>query len=305
MVAHLGEFAALLTTIFWTITALSFESASKRIGSLHLNLLRLGLAVIFLAVFSTIRRGMAFPVDASQHAWIWLAMSGIVGFVIGDFCLFQAFIITGARISMLLMTLAPVFAAITGWIIMDEQLSMRGLFGMLLTLTGIAIVIFTRTPDKNRNTGEIRQKFSMSYPLKGIILALVASAGQGVGIVLSKFGMKGYDPFAASHIRVITGFVGFGLLFSIFGKWKELPVSLRDAKAMKWLVIGSIFGPFLGVSFSLIAVQHTKAGIAQTIMSLVPVLIILPSVLINKERVTIREMIGAVIAVSGVMLFFI
>jgi drug/metabolite transporter (DMT)-like permease len=74
---------------------------------------------------------------------------------------------------------------------------------------------------------------------------------------------------------------------------------------MKWLVVGSVFGPFLGVSFSLIAVQNTNAGIAQTIMSLVPVLIIPPAVLINKEKVTAREIVGAVIAVVGVALFFI
>lgn len=295
----------MLTTVFWTITALSFEAAGKRIGSLHLNLLRLGLAVIFLSVFSAIHRGMPFPIDASQHALIWLALSGIVGFVIGDFCLFQAFIITGARVSMLLMTLAPVFAALTGWVIMDEHLSLKGLLGMLLTLTGIGIVIFTRTPDKSGKPRKQSQIFRMSYPLKGILLALAASAGQGVGIVLSKFGMEGYDAFAASHIRVITGFVGFGILFSILGKWKELPASFKDRKAMKWLAVGSVFGPFLGVSFSLIAVQHTSAGIAQTIMSLVPVLILIPAVLINKEKLYIREVVGAVIAVSGVALFFL
>ena len=145
----------------------------------------------------------------------------------------------------------------------------------------------------------------MSYPLKGILLGVIAAAGQGVGLVLSKYGMKNYDPFAASHIRVITGFIGFAILFFVLGKWKELPASLRDRKSMKWLVVGSIFGPFLGVSFSLMAVQHTKAGIAQTIMSLVPILIIPPAVLINKEKVTGREMLGAIIAVSGVVLFFV
>ena len=133
----------------------------------------------------------------------------------------------------------------------------------------------------------------------------MAAAGQGVGLVLSKYGMRNFDPFAASQIRVITGFTGFAILFFVLGKWKELPVSFRDTKAMKWLAVGSFFGPFLGVSFSLMAVQHTNAGIAQTIMSLVPVLIIPPAVLFNKEKVTIREITGAVIAVAGVALFFI
>jgi drug/metabolite transporter (DMT)-like permease len=305
MSSHLGEYAALLTTFFWTITALSFETASKRIGSMHVNLLRLGLATIFLSVFSYFHRGLFFPVDADMHTWTWLAILGFVGFVIGEYCLFKAFTITDARVAMLMMTLAPVFAAIAAWIIIGEVMNVQGLVAMIITLTGIALVIFTRTPVTSADILKNKGSFSMSYPIKGIVLGVIAAAGQGVGLVLSKYGMRNYDSFASSHIRVISGFVGFAILFFILRKYKELPTSFRDTKAMKWLLIGSIFGPFLGVSFSLIAVQNTSAGIAQTIMSLVPVLIIPPAVLINKEKVTAREIIGAIIAVLGVAMFFI
>lgn len=305
MSSHLGEFAALLTTVFWTITALSFETASKRIGSMHLNLLRLGLASVLLSVFSFFHRGMFFPMDASMHNLTWLALSGLVGFVIGDFALFRAFIITGARVAMLMMTLAPVFAALAAWIILGEVMSLLSLSAMIITLAGIALVIFTRTAGTTAGNVSAKGSYSITYPIKGLILGIIAAAGQGVGLVLSKYGMQEYDSFSSSQIRVITGFIGFAILFFILGKFKELPASFRDGKAMKWLVVGSIFGPFLGVSFSLIAVQNTNAGIAQTIMSLVPVLIIPPAVLINKEKVTVREIIGAVIAVAGVALFFL
>lgn len=303
MSSHLGEFAALLTTLFWTITALSFETASKRIGSMHVNLLRLGLATVFLSVFSFFHRGLFLPLDADIHTWTWLAISGIVGFIIGDYSLFKAFIITGARVAMLMMTLAPVFAAFAAWIILGEVMSPISILAMVITLTGIALVIFTRTASDALSGS--KRKYSMSYPVKGIIFGVVAAAGQGVGLVLSKYGMRDFDPFAASHIRVISGFIGFAILFLVLGKYKELPTSFRDSIAMKWLLVGSIFGPFLGVSFSLIAVQHTDAGIAQTIMSLTPVLIIPPAVYFKKERVTGREIIGAIIAVSGVVLFFV
>ncbi len=298
---HLGEFAALLTTIFWTITALSFETASRRIGSLNLNLLRLSVATILLAVFSYFHRGLLLPVDASFHNWFWLILSGLVGFVIGDFLLFQSFIMIGARIAMLLMTLAPPAAALASWLILGESMSLMSLGGMLLTIAGIALVIFVRTPDSSKKS----KKAKLAHPLKGVILALGAAVGQGVGLVLSKLGMGDYDPFAASQIRVFAGVAGFALVFTFLGKWNGLPGVVKDSKAMKWLIVGSFFGPFLGVSFSLMAVQHTKAGIAQTIMSLVPVLIIPPSLLINKEKPKVREIIGALIAVAGVTVFFL
>lgn len=305
MPSHTGEYAALLTTFFWTITALSFETASKRIGSMHLNLLRLGLAAVLLSVFSLFHRGMFLPMDASIHNLFWLMLSGLVGFVIGDFALFKAFIITGARVAMLMMTLAPVFAALAAWLILGEVMHLKSLVAMFITLAGIALVIFTRTRGTTAGLVAAKGSYSISYPLKGIILGIIAAAGQGVGLVLSKYGMQDYDSFSSSQIRVVSGFLGFALLFFILGKFRELPASFRDSKAMKWLVVGSVFGPFLGVSFSLIAVQNTNAGIAQTIMSLVPVLIIPPAVLINKEKVTAREIVGAVIAVAGVALFFI
>ncbi len=305
MTSHLGELAALLTTVFWTITALAFETASKRIGSMHVNILRLGLAVIFLSIFSFIHRGLFWPTDASVHNWTWLAVSGLVGFVIGDYCLFKAYTIIGARVAMLMMTLAPLFAALSAWIILGEVMSMMSLLAMAITLGGIGLVIFTRTETTTTEVKRSKGSFSMSYPLKGVVLGVLAAAGQGIGLVLSKYGMGNYDSFAASHIRVISGFAGFVILFLILGKFKELPKSFADRKSMKWLIVGSFFGPFLGVSFSLMAVQNTHAGIAQTIMSLVPVLIIPPAVLINKEKVTLREIVGAVIAVAGVVLFFV
>lgn len=305
MPAHVGEFAALLTTVFWTITALAFETASKRIGSLHVNLLRLGLAVIFLSVFSYFHRGLYLPIDASMHNWIWLALSGVVGFIIGDYCLFKAYIITGARVAMLMMTLAPVFAALAAWAILGETMRPVSILAMIITLCGIALVVFTRTRSVSVGSSVGKNTFSVKYPIEGILLGIIAAAGQGVGLVLSKYGMRDYDSFSASHIRVIAGFIGFAILFFALGKWKEIPASIRDKKSMKWLFVGSVFGPFLGVSFSLMAVQNTDAGIAQTIMSLVPVLIIPAAVIINKEKVTVREILGAVIAVLGVALFFI
>jgi drug/metabolite transporter (DMT)-like permease len=74
---------------------------------------------------------------------------------------------------------------------------------------------------------------------------------------------------------------------------------------MAVMSLGSLFGPFLGVSFSLLAVKHTATGIAATIMAIVPVLIIAPSVALFKEKVTLREIVGALVAVAGVAVLFL
>lgn len=305
--AYRGELAALLVAVFWTITAVAFESASKKVGSLSVNLIRLFMAFVFLAILGVITGKGWLPFGATSHNWIWLSISGIVGFVLGDLFLFQAYVVVGARISMLIMALAPPIAAVTGWLLMDESMSGKSIIGMVLTILGISMAIMGRQDLEPVLKGEKakRKKLRFKFPLKGLLLAFGGAAGQGIGLVLSKYGMQDYDPFAATQIRVITGVAGFVFIIIALKAGGQVKNALKNIPAMKRLSVGAFFGPFLGVSFSLVAIQHTSSGIASTIMAIVPVLIIAPSVFIMKEKITWPEAIGALVAVGGVSLFFI
>ncbi len=300
---HAGEFAALLTAIFWTVTAIAFEAASKKIGSMVVNLLRLLVGFICLSIFCWFYRGIMFPVDASLRSWLYLILSGLIGFTFGDLCLFQAFVVIGARISLLLMALAPLFAAIISWMILGETMTVRGIIGMAMTLAGVAMVLLRKK--ENKEEAGMLHKMRLGYPVWGILLGLGGALGQATGLVISKHGMRGYDPFASAQIRVLAGIGGFIILFFFMGLWRKTFSSLSNGRAMAQLSVGAFFGPFLGVSFSLMAVQLTNTGIASTIMAIVPVLIIPPSIIFFKEKVTFREILGALIAVGGVALFFL
>lgn len=300
---HFGEFAALMTALFWTVTSMSFEAAGKKIGSLSVNLIRLFMALVIYSVYLHFTRGMAFSIDASLHAWIWLSLSGIIGFAVGDLLLFQAFVVVGARISMLIMSLVPPLTALIGWMILGETLSLQSIGGMAMTISGIVLVVMKRQSPQLNSAKKNKLKFS--YPLAGILLAFGGAVGQSVGLVLSKYGMKDYDAFAASQIRVFAGFISFIVLFFVMNRWNKVWQAVRNKKGMLFTGIGSVFGPFLGVSFSLLAVQNTSTGIAATIMSIVPVLIIPAAVLFFKEKVNLKEVLGALLAVGGVALLFL
>ncbi|MFC2150931.1 DMT family transporter [Bacteroidota bacterium] len=302
--SHIGEYAALLTAVFWTITAIAFESAGKKVGSLSTNLIRLFMAFIFIGIYSKITRGSFIPFDASAHSWMWLSLSGFVGFVIGDLLLFEAYVVIGSRISMLIMSLTPPITAFFGWIILGEVLTAQNLFGMVLTILGIMLVVLDRKPKDKNSEIKGNNKIKLSYPIIGILLAFGGAVGQGAGLVLSKFGMQDFDPFAATQIRVITGFIGFAMLFVFMKRWKKVIEAMKNRKAMTRLSIGAFFGPFLGVSFSLLSVKHTTTGVASTIMAIVPVLIIPPALIFFKERITLKEVIGSIIAIGGVAIFF-
>lgn len=294
---HLGEFAALLTTFFWTITALSFESASHKIGSVAVNILRLVIGFAFLSIFNLIRRGFILPLDASAENWLWLSISGLIGFVFGDLFLFKSYTMIGSRFSMLIMTLVPPITAFFSFIIIGERLTLFHFFGMALTFSGIAIAIFSRSAK-----GE---KLTLKLAPRGMLYAFGGAVGQALGLVLSKFGMNDYDPFAATQIRIIAGIIGYTILVTILARWGNVSKATRNKEGMMLTSLGAFFGPFLGVSFSLVAIKYTEAGIASTIMALVPVFIILPAVILYKQKVTLAEIIGAIVSVAGVALFFL
>ena len=294
---HIGEFAALLTAIFWTVTSLAFESASHKIGSIAVNIIRLIIGFAFLSVFNLIWRGYILPVDASIENWLWLSLSGLVGFVFGDLFLFKSYTMIGSRFSMLIMTMVPPITAFFSFIILGERLTLFHYLGMSLTFSGIAMAIFSRSAK-----GE---KLSLKLAPKGILYAFGGAVGQALGLVLSKFGMKNYDPFAATQIRIIAGIFGYILLVTILTRWKMVSNASHNKSGMILTSVGAFFGPFLGVSFSLIAIKYTEAGIASTIMALVPIFIILPAFVLFKQIVTLSEILGSIVSVGGVALFFL
>lgn len=295
--ARIGEFAALSTAVFWTITALVFEFAGKRVGALVVNLLRLGLAFFFLGFYTWFTRGSFLPVDATPSVWLWLSLSGLIGLVIGDQFLLHAFVVIGARVSMLIMSLVPLLTALLGWLLLGEIVSLRDVSGMLLTLVGISMVVLQRNPEQNQ--------LQFSRPLTGILFAFGGAVGQAVGLILSKLGMGGYNAFAATQIRVMTGIIGFiGLVF-LLRSWPKVFAAFKDRISCQLITVGAIFGPFLGIGCSLLAVQKTNAGVAATIMSIVPVFIIPPSIIFFHEKLTLREIIGAILAVGGVTILIL
>ncbi len=300
--SYIGEMSALLTAVFWTVTSMSFESAGKKVGSLAVNLIRLLIAFVIYAVYLKFTRGMFLPLDAGLERWLWLGLSGLVGFVLGDLLLFQAFVVVGARVSMLIMSFAPPITAVISWLILGEVLTPMNWLGMAVTIGGISMVILKR---QKANGSTRLPLLTSAYSLQGILLAFGGAIGQAAGLVLSKKGMGDYDAFASSQIRVLSGIAGFTVLFFFLRRWKRVGQAVKNGPAMKRIALGSVFGPFLGVSFSLLAVQNTQAGIAATIMAIVPVLIIPPAIIIFKEKPNWKEIVGAVITVSGVALFFL
>ena len=302
---RLGELAALATAACWVFSALFFASAGARVGSLPVNVIRLPLAFPFLMAISYFTRGRLLPTDVSPDAFGWLALSGIIGVTLGDLALFRALVELGPRLTTLMMSLAPPLAALGGWLWLDERLEGRDLTGMTLTLVGVGWAVIGQ-PVRAPASASALTESAPARRSRGVFFAFLGAAGQGLGLLVSKRGIGAYDPFAATQIRLLAGLAGFVLVMvgaELMGRRTFAPAlaALRDRAAMRDTALGAFFGPAVGIGLSLLAVQHTETGVAAALMATTPILILPFAVFWKKERVGSAGVLGAFVAVAGVI----
>jgi drug/metabolite transporter (DMT)-like permease len=291
---YLGELSALLTAFLWSGTSLAFSSAAEKIGSLQLNINRMILASFFL--ISTILI-MGYSIDLTSTQFVNLIISGIIGLVIGDSFLFKSFQLLGARISMLLMALSPGMSTILAFFFLDERITFIGIVGILITIGGIALVVLEKNAESKHRIKSI-----------GIFYGILGALGQSGGLIFAKFAFQeGHiTSFVATFIRILSSVIILLPVVVLLKRYKNPYKTFSQNKsAFGATLLGTILGPFLGITFSLIAIENTKVGIAATLMSTMPI-IMLPMVrYIFKEKLSWRAILGAVISVVGVALIFL
>jgi drug/metabolite transporter (DMT)-like permease len=289
-----GEMLALGTAFCWTASALNFEAAGKRVGSLAVNFLRLLIAFVALCVYCAIARGLVLPTDASEYNWKWLLASGFAGFFISDLCMFRAYVICGSRLGTMVMALAPPMAAIAEFYLLGTPLGLHDIVGMTIALAGVVWVV--------TEGAALTSAGERNFPLEGIALIIVGAISMGVGLTMAKIGMgkEHYDGFAATQIRALAGLASFVVFILVTGHMGKVLVALQNKRAMIFITLGAIVGPMLGVSLLNLSVQRIPSGLAQTFTATVPVLIIPFVVVLYKQRVSLRSVVGAIAAVVGV-----
>ena len=282
---------------------------------MSVNLIRLVMAWAVFAGCGLIRCGNPLP-QAAPEAWLWLVLSGLVGFTLGDLCLFRAFVLVGPRVSMLVMSLAPPMTALLGWLALGETLTGLDWLGMAVTLGGVVWVVTerretrsgpasARTPSPTFSSGAESRGESRGA-VRGVILAFIGAFGQAGGLVLGKLGFRYLDgPFTATHIRVTGGLAGFVVIFICLHWFPRVREALRHGRAMVMTAGGAFFGPFLGVSLLMTAIRLIPTGLAQTFVALTPVLIIPFSIRLHGEHVSRRAVLGALLAFAGIGILFL
>ncbi len=291
-----GEIAAVLTAVCWSFGSLLFTAAGRRIGSVAVNQIRLWFALGLLLLIHFFVFGVPFPVDAGKSAFFWLGLSGFVGYVLGDSMLFESFVLIGARLAMLLMTLVPIFSSILGYFFLGESMNSVEIFAVFVTVAAIGWVV-----------AEPKAEDAKPHPhyVLGVLMGVGGAMGQALGLLFAKNGLTGgFSPISANLIRVFVAAMAIGLISVFRGKFSGYFRGLKQRSVLAQLLGASFLGPVLGVVLSLAAIAYTRIGIASTLMSLSPLFLIPLSGIFFKEHISIRAIAGTVIAFAASALLF-
>ena len=287
----------LATSFFFALTSIIFAESGRMVGSQVTNRIRLIIALFYLVILNSLLFREALPFSAESTRWVWLGLSGVIGLSLGDTFYFQSLISVGPRLGSLLLSLAPIFGSVIAWVFFGETLTLLQITGIALALAGIAWVVTSHEEPPNTPHGHTK---------RGVFFGVLAGLGQAVELVLSKQGMFGdFSPFQANAIRMFAALLFTWALTFIQGKAGATLTALREKpRVISLIALGALVGPLLGVSASLLAVQHAEIGVASTLMALPPVIVLPISYFVYKEKIGWQALAGTALAIAGVAILF-
>jgi drug/metabolite transporter (DMT)-like permease len=294
----IGEIAAISTAFFFALTAIIFTRTGQMVGSQVTNRVRLLFGLGFLAILNLILYHEPLPFSAGSSRWVWLGLSGVIGLSLGDAFLFQSFVSVGARLGSLLLSINPIFGSIIAWVFFDEKLTALQITGIFLALAGVGWVLASHQEPADTPQGHTRW---------GVILGILGALCQAVGLVLAKQGMVGdFSAFQGNAIRMLIAAISIWALAVLQKQAGETLTAVRkQPQSLGLIALGSLCGPVLGVSGSLLAIQHAEIGVASTLMALMPVIVLPISYFVFKEKVGWQAIAGTLLAIAGVAVLFL
>ncbi len=291
----LGEIVSLLTSFFWAGTSSSFTVSAQIGGHRAVNRSRLLLAIVPLCLTHLVLMGSIIPLEAESWRWVWLALSGVIGLILGDHFLLLSYSLLGSHLAMLIFSISPLLSALFAWIAFGELLGPGDLLGIIMTVGGILLVVMER----RERTIEDRRLLA-----QGAGAALLAAAGQAMGLIFAKKGMEGdFSAFSAVVIRMLAAVAIIWLIAWWRGEARPTLRLLGRNRYTGFLLIGTFLGPYIGVWFSLLAVQlTTNLGVASALMSLAPIILLPVEHFWFGRPVRRSAVFGTFLATAGVIL---
>jgi drug/metabolite transporter (DMT)-like permease len=285
----LGILAALISAFTWALGSILFRKLGNKVSPLGMNL---GKNIIGILYLGTVLLVMGVK-PMGNREFLILATSGLLGIALGDTFFFKALMYLGPRLTVLLGTLGPVVTVILAVFFLGERLSLLAWIGIFLTTIGAAWILWKRPHQKEIKNQAIGIRF--------LVLSILCGS---IGIIFAKIGVASTSSYQALFIRFLGGALGLTIYGSINRQLKSWLVPFSDPRLLRFILITVFIVIFGGFWLFMLSLKYIDASIATILNSTEPLFILPLTALLLKERISLREIIGALVVVSGVVLIF-
>ena len=301
----LGYIIAFLAMFVGSLSTFPFTDTAREWGSVAINHFRLLVAFVVLTLLCMMLDKISIVTlfsSPSALEYAYLGASGILGLVIGDYFGFHSMAILGARKSSIFNTLAPGAAFVFGYLLLSENIGLAGIAGIVISIGGMIWFLWGSGNAEDKVIG-IHEYGSIR---KGIIYGILSGLCQGFHIAISKKGLLSsvppISPVHATWIRVFAATVAYFSFTILRGKLKSdvIMVIKKKKHVIPKATYSTIFGLVLSILLVMWSVGLCEVSAAQTILSLVPIVVVPMAYVLYKERITYQTMIAATVSVTGV-----
>jgi len=285
------EVAALGAPALVALTYLAVGSSAARLGAAGFNLLRLCVAVAGMGL-AVLAFGSDRTLSGAQAGA--LALSAVVGLVLGDTGIYAALARIGPRRTGLLYATNGPMAAVLGYALLGEGLPPARLGGIALVVAGVWLAV------AYRDAGAGRWEGAAAYPGAGVFFGLLGALGQAGGVLLARPVMAaGVDPMLAALVRLAAALVALLILAAAVPALR--PAARPDARALAAGCVSGLLGTAAATSLVLLALRGGSSGVVATLASTTPVVLLVLLWIVSRKRPAAPAWVGAVLAVVGAM----
>ena len=294
----LGETTALAAALSYSLASTCYTLAGRKFGASVSMALSLVISLAFLLPAHQVAQGELLPMSTSLQRWWLLGLSSLAGFVISALLLLRAFQQIGPRLTMLLGATSPIYATLMAWVFLGESMALAAIVGIALVLGGVFWVI---SEDAAGAFGKPKADYR-----RGLLTANGAALTQGASFILMSLAVAdGYPAMSASLIRTLVGLILLVAFIALRGKLSHnLRLISVERRALGLTALAALAGPVAGATLVLVSLQYTSVGISSTLTGTAPIFLIPMSYLVFGERISLRAVLGTIVAVAGVALLF-
>jgi drug/metabolite transporter (DMT)-like permease len=278
----LGEILSIAAALMWAASTVFSAKALEETDPFTTNALKAlfsSILMFFITLALGVDRGFSYP---SIQGLFFVIMAAIIGYGIGDTCLFKSITLIGVSRAYTIAYTSPLFVLLLSAIFLGEPIYPNYLIGTVIIIAGIVLA------STGKGDGGLRNS-------TGLLASFAAALLWAIGTIFVAMGLREVDVISANTFRYPFLFL---FLFSFSQPWKKkLNLNRRNVALM---AVSGALGMVIGGLAFLLSVQMSGAAKATSLSSSSPVWASLMSVLFLKEKLSWKLILSSVVVVVGI-----